>query len=133
MRHQITQISKTEDVGIFKISIQIPFEMGWIERGEVEFNVITPSDQINVHIAKHLKNEREYAYFETTFELPINAIYYYCFSFTANRIFRYYKKDNITGIKNVTKEECWKMSIQSDVPYEVQVDSNRYWDNKMHM
>lgn len=127
MRHQITEISRTEDVGIFKISIHIPFEMGWIDRGKVEVNVITPTNQINVYIAKHLRNEGEYAYFETTFKLPTNVTYYYCFSFIARDVFRYYKKDNITGINSVTKEECWKMSIKPDVPFEVQVDSNRYW------
>ena len=65
MGHQITQIARTENGGKYKVSISIPFELGWIER--VKLN-ITTREQKNVYPMKHVKNENDMAYFETTIE-----------------------------------------------------------------
>lgn len=113
MKHQITQIAKTKDGGIFKISIQIPFEKGWIKR--VKFSVSTFSRK-DAFQMKHVKNEDSCAYFETTVTLENSAMYQYYFSFEANGKFQYYKKQNITGDTSLTKEECWKMSVGFEVP-----------------
>lgn len=113
MRHEVKKIAQKMNGGIFKILIQIPFELGWIER--VKLNVTT-KDQKNVYPMKHIKNDKENAYFETTIELSMCALYYYYFSFEANGIFRYYKKENISGYNSVTNAECWKMSVEFDVP-----------------
>ena len=109
MGHQITQIARTENGGKYKVSISIPFELGWIER--VKLN-ITTREQKNVYPMKHVKNENDMAYFETTIELPRYAVYHYYFSFEANSRFQYYKKEN----NSVTDEECWKLSVNFDVP-----------------
>ena len=113
MRHQITQIATTKDGAIFKVSIKIPFEMGWIER--VKFSVLSfvKKDAFQM---KHVKNEDNYACFETTVTLENSAMYQYYFSFEANGRFQYYKKKNITGDTSLTKEEYWKMSVGFDVP-----------------
>lgn len=111
--HQITQIAKNEDGGTFKISIKIPFEKGWIER--VKFSVSTFSRK-DAFQMKYVKNENNYAYFETTESLENSALYHYYFSFEANGKFQYYKKQNITGDTSLSKEECWKMSVGFDVP-----------------
>lgn len=113
MRHQITKIKETKNGWIFKIAIQIPFKMGWIER--VKFS-ITTFNQKDAYQMQYIKNEEEYAFFETTIELKNSAIYHYYFSFEANGRFMYYKKKNITGDCSLTKEECWKMSVGFDVP-----------------
>lgn len=113
MKHQITQISKTEDGGVFKISIQIPFKKGWIER--VKFAIWT-FNRKDAYQMKHVQNEDDYAIFETTVRLETSAMYQYYFSFEANGKFQYYKKKNITGDTSVTREECWKMSVGFDVP-----------------
>ena len=111
--HQITQIAKNEDGGTFKISIKIPFEKGWIER--VKFSVSTFSRK-DAFQMKHIKDEDNYAFFETTVPLENSALYHYYFSFEANGKFQYYKKKNITGNTSLSKEECWKMSVGFDVP-----------------
>lgn len=111
--HQITQIAKNEDGGTFKISIKIPFEKGWIER--VKFSVSTFSRK-DAFQMKYVKNENNYAYFETTESLENSALYHYYFSFEAHGKFQYYKKQNITGDTSLSKEECWKMSVGFDVP-----------------
>ena len=113
MRHQITQIKKHKNGGIFKVSIQIPFEKGWIER--VKFCVAT-FEKRDAYRMNHIKNEKNYAYFETMVYLETQAIYHYYFSFEADGQFQYYKKANITGATSMTKEECWKMSVGFDVP-----------------
>ena len=113
MRHQITKISNTKDGAIYKISIQIPFEKGWIER--VKFSVLTFGKK-DAYQMKHVKNDKENAYFETTVTLENSAIYQYYFSYEANGRFQYYKKKNITGDTSLTKEEYWKMSVGFDVP-----------------
>ena len=111
--HQITQIAKNEDGGTFKISIKIPFEKGWIER--VKFSVSTFSRK-DAFQMKYIKDEDNYAFFETTVPLENSALYHYYFSFEANGKFQYYKKKNITGDTSLSKEECWKMSVGFDVP-----------------
>ena len=113
MRHQITQIAKTEDGAIFKVSIRIPFEVGWIER--VKFSVLSFGKK-DAFQMKHEKNDDNYAYFETTVTLKNSAMYQYYFSFEANGKFQYYKKKNITGETSLTNEEYWKMSVGFDVP-----------------
>lgn len=113
MRHKITQITKLNNGGIFKISIQIPFDKGWVER--VKF-CIWGIKRKDIFQMKHIKNKDEYAYFETIVQLEDSANYHYYFSFEANGKFQYYKKSDNTGITSVTKEECWKMSVGFDVP-----------------
>ena len=58
MRHQITQIATNKDGAIFKVSIKIPFEMGWIER--VKFSVLSFGKK-DAFQMKHVKNEDNYA------------------------------------------------------------------------
>ena len=113
MKHKITKIAITEDGAIFKVSIKIPFEIGWIER--VKFSVLSFRKK-DAYQMKHIKNYNNYAYFETTITLENSAMYQYYFSFEANGRFQYYKKENITGETSLTKEECWKMSVGFDVP-----------------
>ena len=113
MRHQITKIASTKDGAIYKVSIQIPFEKGWVER--VKFSVLTFGKK-DAYQMKHVKNDKGNAYFETTVTLENSAIYQYYFSYEANGRFQYYKKKNITGDTSLTKEEYWKMSVGFDVP-----------------
>ena len=113
MRHQVTQLRKLEDGGIFKVSVQIPLEKGWIER--VKFSVSTFNKK-EVFQMNHVKNDDKYAYFEATVELQTSAIYHYYFTFEANGRFQYYKQINLTGDTSLSKEECWKMSVGFNVP-----------------
>ena len=113
MRHKITQVAKHENGEVIKVSIQIPFDKGWIER--VKFYVTTFNKK-DTYEMKHVKNEKDYAYFEVEIYLENSAMYQYYFSFEANGKYQYYKKMNITGDNSVTKEECWKMSVGFDVP-----------------
>ena len=87
--------------------------MGWIER--VKFSVLSFGKK-DAFQMKHVKNENNYACFETTVTLENSAMYQYYFSFEANGRFQYYKKKNITGDTSLTKEEYWKMSVGFDVP-----------------
>lgn len=113
MRHQIELLQKTENGGIYKVSIQIPFKKGWIER--VKFSV-SNSNKKEAFQMDHVKNDNEYAFFEAIVELQTSAVYHYYFTFEANGRFQYYKKANFTGDTSLSKEECWKISVGFDVP-----------------
>ena len=76
MKHEIKQISRNENGAVYKIMLQIPFSLGWIER--VKFYVST-REQKNVYQLNHTKNENDIAYFEATVELPRYAVYHYYF------------------------------------------------------
>ena len=112
---QITPLGEIEDGKKLKVSIQVPFEVGWIER--MKFLVTKGGERTTIQL-KHVRNddERQMVYFEGNVELPNYAIYYYCFSFEANRIFRYFKRKDITDRNCVTLEECWKMSVGFETP-----------------
>lgn len=113
MRHQIIQMKKLENGGMFKVILEIPFEKGWIER--VKFSVWTASRK-DIYQMQHVKNKNDCAIFETVVQIETSAMYQYYFSFEAKGKFQYYKKQNITGDTSITKEECWKMSVGFDVP-----------------
>lgn len=113
IHHRIIPIQQSDKGMIFTIFIQIPMSLGWIER--VKFSVGT-NEEKSVYQLKHIKNEEEYAFFETKLELETKALYYYYFSFEASGKFQYYKKENITGNTSMTKEEQWKLDVNFWVP-----------------
>ena len=133
--HEIIKIGYFEKGKIFKVSIKIPFCLGWIER--VKFS-IQNSEQKNLYLMQYIESEDEYARFETTVSLQDCAIYHYYFSFEANGTFQYYKRINITGNTCITKEEFWKLSVGFSVPnwakganmYHIFVDRFRKSTNK---
>lgn len=110
---QITPVGGVWDGMMYKVTIQVPFEVGWIER--MKFLVSRDKERF-VFQLNHVKNEGGLVFFETTVELMNYAVYHFCFSFEANRVFQYLKKKNITAKNCITLEESWKMSVGFDVP-----------------
>ena len=108
----IEETNKLKDSSVYKISIKIPMDIGWIER--MKFIIETDKTR-SAHQMKHIKNEDNYVYFETEVELSTYAIYHYYFSFEANNNFIYYKKSN-EDIKSISKEEMWQLSVNFNVP-----------------
>lgn len=99
--HSITQIQKIDEGGVFKVTIKVPFHLGWMD--QVNFHVYS-DDYIHEFQMGHVKNENEEAYFEVAVELEKRAIYHYYFSFHVNGQIRYYQ-----GAKN-------KFSVGFEVP-----------------
>ena len=93
--YQITSIEKFNGGEKFRVSVQIPKKIGWIER--MKFSVTT-CGQKRVFQLKHLKNDDKFVYFQTEVELVNSALYHYYFSFEANGNFQYYKKINKTEL-----------------------------------
>lgn len=112
---QITPVGEIEDGRKFKVSIQVPFEVGWIER--MKFLAAKGGEKMAIQLS-HLKNdyESQIVFFEGYAELKNYAIYHICFSFEANRNFRYFKKENKTGDNCISLEECWKLSVGFETP-----------------
>lgn len=113
MRHYIVQKEKSENAGIYEISLWIPCTKGWIEQVKCYVWRFGAQKIYNLHF---VKIEQNYACFETTVELENCPLYQYYFSFEANGKVQYYKRYNYSGDTNVTKEECYKMSVNFNVP-----------------
>ena len=115
MRHTITQIATHENGGTYKVTFRIPWVKGWIDGEKVKFYVWRFENQ-QIFDMHFIKNEDEHAYFETIIKLENCTLYQYYFSFVAEGRFQYYKRENFTGDTNVTRQECFKMSVNFNVP-----------------
>lgn len=113
---EITPVREIYDGKEFKVSIRVPFEVGWIERMKI---LITKNGERTAIQLKHEKNddEKRLVYFLGYISLTYYSVYYIYFSFEANRVFRYFKRENKTGDNSISlKEESWKMSVGFDTP-----------------
>ena len=97
IKFSITENRKETNGANYKINIKFPMNLGWIDN--VQFVIDGLSHQMN-----HLKNEEDYAYFQTEIYLATKAIYHYHFSFTIN--------NNLFFLKN----EEMKMSVNFNTP-----------------
>lgn len=113
IKHEIKKVSSTSGGAIYKVSIKIPMSLGWIERVKIS---VGNSKEKKIFQMRYVRNDDEFSYFETELELATQAIYHYYFSFEANGNFYYHKRFNKTGNQSITKEECWKMSVNFEVP-----------------
>lgn len=110
---EINKIKDNLDSQSFKVSIELPASLGWIEN--VNF-IVETSNRKDYYKMKHKKNENEKVHFETEVKLETKAIYHYYFSFEANNKLMYFKKENKTENNRVSKDEAWKMSVNFEVP-----------------
>ena len=109
----IKEIAKIENGARYKIIIKIPMSDGWIEN--VKF-VVESKHERKAFQLNHYKNEGEYAYFTSEVDLPTKALYHYYFSYTANGMFKYFKKRNNTNDQTIAPDEKWQMSVNFEVP-----------------
>lgn len=112
MRHNITQIFSHEHGGTYKVTLEIPWEKGFITN--VRFYV-RRFERLETYQMQFDRNENNYAYFETVVNLWECPMYQYYFSFYGNDGFQYYKKENRSGNTNVTGEECFEMAVNYSV------------------
>lgn len=110
---KIDLIEKQEDKNLYKVTINIPMSKGWIERVKL---VVKDSKEEKTFQLKHLNNKDDMVSFSSDVYLNTKAIYHYYFSYEANREFMYFKKENHTDNKTITKDECFKMSVNFEVP-----------------
>lgn len=89
MRHNITKTSTLEYGDMYKVSLRIPFEKGWIEH--VKFYILRGEEQ-KVYDMGWTLNKDNVAYFEVIINLENCPQYNYYFSFIANGKIQYYKK-----------------------------------------
>ena len=97
----------------YDVTINVPMEIGWIER--MKFITETSNGRI-AHQLHHVKNENGFVTFKAKINLLTQAIYHYYFSFEANHNFIYYKKENMDNYKSISKNDMWKMSVNFKVP-----------------
>ena len=136
IKYNIKEIESTEDNCKYKIQIQVPITIGWIER--MKF-IVEANDGRRAYQLKHMKNDDNYVYFETELDLPTKALYHYYFSFEANHRFIYYKKENRQDINHINRDEMWKLSVNFKTPdwakgkimYHVFVDRFNRGNNKL--
>lgn len=143
LRHSITSIRRDCNGEVLKVTVQLPMQLGWFER--VRLNVVSGAsfDMNSIQYAiPHSRNSDDtgYAIFETEIYLTTSALYYYYISFDCNgRHFRMKKKD-VTADSSISKQECFKMSINFSAPdwakgatmYHILVD-RFYRDSSHHL
>lgn len=112
MRHNITRVDSHEHGGVYKVSLQIPWEKGFITNVRL---YVRRFENLETYEMMFKCNQDNYAYFETTVELWECPMYQYYFSFYGNEGFQYYKKENYTGNTNVTGEECFELAVNYEV------------------
>ena len=110
---KIELLESKEDNNKYHVIIKIPTELGWIDSVKL---LMEGSFGRSAFQMKHLKNEKQYAFFETTISLATKAIYHYYFSFEANSKFIYYKKKNQDSYHSISQDEMWKLSVNYKVP-----------------
>ena len=113
MFFNIKPIKETDNGKKYKISIELPMSIGWIE--DVNF-VIEKGNETIYYKLNHKENIDNKAFFENEIDLDTRAIYRYYFSYYANGERQFHKKENHTSNNNITREEMWKMSVNFDTP-----------------
>ncbi len=117
--HHIISIKKYHNGESLKVTVRLPMRLGWFER--VRLNVINAGNfDLNSvqYDIPHSRNDEctGYAIFETEIFLATSALYYYYFSYDCNGQHLRLKKKNITGNLSITKQECFKLSINFSAP-----------------
>lgn len=113
MRHNITQVAAHKDGGTYKVSLRIPLEKGWIS--QVKFHIWRFGAHQDLKM-EFKQIENDHACFETIVKLWDCPLYQYYFTYYADGRLQYYKKENISGDVSITREECFKMSVNFNVP-----------------
>ena len=105
-------LTEENDFSIYKVSLEVPMNLGWIDNVNFHLFKRTYSNIINL---KHIVNENGYSLFEAEVELPTSALYHDYFSFSANGISYFVDKDgNI--VNNLNYSEMNKFSVNFSVP-----------------
>lgn len=113
IKYSIKEIKELDNGAKYKVSIKVPFDLGWVER--MKF-VIESTNLRSAFPLKHIKNEKEYAYFETEVDLKTKALYKYYFTFEVGDKFIYFKKENNHKYNSISDDEKWSMSVNFKVP-----------------
>ena len=109
---KIIPINNIESGKKYKVSMEIPIELGWIDN--VNF-IVEDGNKIFAHKLNHQKNENGLALFESEVFLETKAIYRYYFSYFVDGMQHFCKKENLVD-NYIIRDEMWKMSVNFSVP-----------------
>ena len=109
---KIIPINNIESGKKYKVSIEIPIELGWIDN--VNF-IVEDGNKIFAHKLNHQKNENGLALFESEVFLETKAIYRYYFSYFVDGMQHFCKRENLVD-NYIIRDEMWKMSVNFSVP-----------------
>ena len=112
MDHKITEIEKLDDAIKYKITLELPMDIGWIE--DVNFIALKGNNPLYFKM-KYLKKENNKVFFETEIKLETRAIYHYYFTYKVNNKTKYLKKEILTN-NNIVKHEMFKTSVNFNTP-----------------
>lgn len=110
--YKINEIENLENGNKYKIIIEIPTNIGWIDN--VNF-IILKGEQQSFFPMKYISNDLDKAIFETEIFLETRAIYHYGFSYKANNQTKYLKNETLVNNK-IVKHEMFKMSVNFNTP-----------------
>ncbi len=115
--HTMKTLGKGDDWEKFRVSIKLPLSDGWYENVQLHiiengsFNLNGTTCNIN-----HKENDESYAIFESDITLQVSALYYYYISYKCNGVKNLMKKEEVSQIQSITKQECFKISANFSAP-----------------
>ena len=110
--HEFNELEKNENGIKYKVTIELPMEIGWIDYIDL---IIDESYKSTIYPLQHVININNKAIFETTLELPTKAIYHYYFKYKVNNEIKYINKENHPE-NYITKDEMFKTSVNFETP-----------------
>lgn len=103
---------KLENGCKYKVTVEIPMNVGWVDYLDL---VIEKGHETITIPLKHIKNENDKVFFETSLELETRAIYHYYFKYKVNNQIKYIKKENIQD-NHIIQDEMFKISVNFKTP-----------------
>lgn len=103
-KQSLVSLRRDEGQEIFEVTVSLPLEAGFFE--DVYLHILGHAD---VKIEYH-RNYSEYAIFKSTVSLKESPVYYYWFSFKVNGEKCILKERQLTGEKNISRDECFCIS-----------------------
>lgn len=116
-KHKIAYVETGKDSAVLRINLWLPMSYGWFESVKI-YIIGCNSYELNGKEFRipHKRNKAGYAEFQTEIRLETSAQYYYYFSYKCQGWYTLMKKKNISGSNHITKEECFKLSVNFSVP-----------------
>lgn len=104
-KQSLVSLKRENGREFFEVTVSLPLETGFYE--DVYLHVYGHAEPLKI---EHHENDAEYAIFKATVSLEENSVYYYWFSLKVDGEERIMKEKQLSGRRNITREECFCIS-----------------------
>ena len=115
-KHRISYVKREEDIATLRINMWFPMIDGWFDNVKIHIIGCDGCELGEGFEIPHKRNKSGYAEFQTEIQLETTALCYYYFSYKCQGLYTLMKKKNSSVVNPITKEECFKLSVNFSVP-----------------